>query len=323
MSAGLATLASGVLLLLRRLEGVWVYAALLVGTLAWSLGEVGLNGWSLLPRLGGPAVLGLLLLLPSVRRKLRPGIARVVGISRIFHPVPLAIAFVLAAVAGLASHALRPARVDPILQRGVATLTATPAAVARQSDAKNDSTDWGNYGKDLAGTRFSPLEQITPANISGLTVAWTYHTGPSPQGDKATLEVTPLKVDDSVYLCTSVNELISLDADTGHQRWRFNPQVDSAHSPRGACRGVAYYRVPNGSGECAERIITATIDAQLIAVDARTGLVCSTFGTNGRTSLLIGMGIVPKGYYYVSSPPIIVRGRVVVARLRCRWTVLG
>jgi quinoprotein glucose dehydrogenase len=75
---------------------------------------------------------------------------------------------------------------------------------------------------------------------------------------------------------------------------------------------VAYYRVPDGTGACAERIITATIDARLIAIDARTGRSCESFGREGETSLLDGMGDVPKGYYYVSSAPTIVRGRVVV-----------
>jgi quinoprotein glucose dehydrogenase len=72
----------------------------------------------------------------------------------------------------------------------------------------------------------------------------------------------------------SANDVIALDAETGKQVWRFN-----ARNARG--RGVAYYRSPGASGNCAERIITNTTDARLIAVDAHNGKPCSGFGTNG------------------------------------------
>src|SRR3546814_11530690 len=78
------------------------------------------------------------------------------------------------------------------------------------------------------------------------------------------------------------------------------------------CRGVTYYRVPDAKGRCAERIYTATVDARLIALDAVTGARCPGFGRNGQVSLLEGMADVEKGYYFVTSPPALVRGTLVL-----------
>src|SRR3546814_6239224 len=70
-------------------------------------------------------------------------------------------------------------------------------------------------------------------------------------------------------------------------------------------------RVPDAT-DCPTRIITATFDARLIALDAKTGSPCASFGNAGFVDLKNGMGIVEKGFYYVSSAPTIVRGRIVL-----------
>src|SRR3546814_8433692 len=110
-------------------------------------------------------------------------------------------------------------------------------------------------------------------------------------------------VDGTLYLCTQTNIVVALDPETGKERWRFDPKVD----PTGAsavttCRGVAFHRVPDAT-DCPTRIITATFDARLIALDAKTGSPCASFGNAGFVDLKNGMGIVEKGFYYVSSAP--------------------
>jgi len=69
--AGAVTAGSGILLILRRKAGTRLYGLLFLGTVLWSLWEVGLDGWALMPRLALLALLGLMLLLPWVRRGLR------------------------------------------------------------------------------------------------------------------------------------------------------------------------------------------------------------------------------------------------------------
>jgi quinoprotein glucose dehydrogenase len=304
--AGLATLASGVLVLAGRREGALVYFAMLAATVAWALWEVGLDGWGLAARLIAPAVLGLWFLIPWTWRSLsgRPflGVARTVGTA--------AVVLVGAGLVGMGLHqALSEPVSDPLFQTG--TQRAIPSAVERAASAENGS-DWLNYGNDTGGSRFSPLDQITPGNVDKLKVAWIYRFGPAPQGAPSKLQVTPIKVGDSVYACTGYNDIVSLDAETGRQNWRFHARTDASGAPYGACRGVAYYRVPSALGVCAERIFTNTIDARLIAVDARTGRACPGFGKNGIVSLLTGMQPSPKGYYYVSSAPTIARGKIVL-----------
>ena len=171
--------------------------------------------------------------------------------------------------------------------------------------------DWPAWGRDIGGTRYSPLEQITSDNVSRLHVAWVARTGINTVSDPSNLEVTPLKVGDALYLCTSDAVFMALDADTGQRRWSFDPKADST-LPYRHCRGVVYFEAPGVQGACAARIIGASGDAALWAVDAATGLPCQDFGNHGRVDLARGMGPFQKGFYYVSSPPTLVRGKVVV-----------
>ncbi len=171
------------------------------------------------------------------------------------------------------------------------------------------NADWPAYGGTAAGTRFSPLTQINISNVKKLRVAWVYHFN---DVIKQTLEVTPLKVDDSLYACSSSNVVVSLDAETGRERWKFDPKIDPTEKPFPLCRGVAYFRATGVVGDCVERIYTNTIDARLIALDARTGRRCRDFGTNGEVSLLAGLGEVINGYYFPTSAPTIVRGKLIV-----------
>ena len=72
-----------------------------------------------------------------------------------------------------------------------------------------------------------------------------------------------------------------------------------------------FYRVPDATGLCAERVLATSQTPELWALDADTGRPCPDFGDGGRVQLLVGLGDVPPGYHYVSSAPQIVRGKVV------------
>ena len=304
--AGLATLGSGALVLRGQRAGAVLYGAMLTATVIWALWEVGTDVWSLAARLIAPLLLGLWFIAPWTWRSLRgwPDVSAArAGASGL-------VGLMLAALAGAGlHHALVTPPVDPLFQAG--TQDGAPAAVATVSPADTGS-DWRNYGNDPGGSRFSPLGQITPTNVEKLEVAWTFRFGPAPKGAPEKLQVTPIKVGDSVYACTAYNDVVSLDAETGRQRWRYHSKTDASGAPYGACRGVAHYSVPEARGACAERIFTNTVDARLIALDARTGQPCAGFGRDGIVSLLKGMSPAPKGYYYTSSAPTVVRGNIVL-----------
>ena len=126
---------------------------------------------------------------------------------------------------------------------------------------------------------------------------------------------TPLQIDDGIYLCTAQNVVIALDADTGEERWRMDPENKTPpYSLLGNCRGVTYYQLPESDSEkiCSERIFTATTDARLIAMDKETGQACEDFGEKGQISLLAGMGEVKPMYYFVTSPATVASGALVV-----------
>jgi len=174
--------------------------------------------------------------------------------------------------------------------------------------------DWPSYGGTEGGTRYTPLTQITPANVRQLRLAWTYRLDAPLETVKhpyVAFEGTPLKVADTVYFCTPTSSVVALDAETGKPRWKFAPRLRAWGSFR-ACRGIAYYRGEDSGESCHERIIAATVDARMYAVDARTGRLCTNFGDNGWIDLLTGMGSMTPGVYTATSAPTIVRGRIVI-----------
>jgi quinoprotein glucose dehydrogenase len=301
--AGLGLLVSGGLLLLLRPVGIWIYAAVWIATIVWAIWEVGLRGWGLVPRLVGPTVLmalvlaiGPVLILPARGR-------RVLGAT--------AAAFVLIVVlgCGVVAVANRPPAAGPLPSAAMAMTEPSLMPVG---------ADWPAYGGTYSARRYSPLAQITPANVARLQRAWTFHTGDLPDDafarSKYGAETTPLKIADTLYLCTPKNILIALDPASGQQRWRYDPKVPDNWIPyTAACRGVSYYATPNVAADavCATRIIEGTLDARLVAVDARTGRPCTDFGFGGQVDTKAGMGQVTPGMVSITSAPTIVRGVIV------------
>jgi quinoprotein glucose dehydrogenase len=300
--AGAAIGWSGVLIWRRQRWGGVLYGAMLAGTVAWAIWDIGYDAWGLVARLGALFALGLPLLLPS------PG-ARSPGGTRWTGWPAFAGGMAVAVLVGTALHAIGAVKVvDPLMSRG--RLTRPPERLA-QPLASVTREDWQQYGNDMGGTRFSPLTDITPDNVATLRVAWEADTGPADPDTPVSLEVTPINVGDALYLCSAYNAVISLDAETGHERWRYrmSPETPVSGKP---CRGVAYYRVPDATGVCAERILATSQTPELFALDAATGEPCPGFGVNGRVELKEGMGDVPYGYYSVTSAPQIIRGRAIL-----------
>ncbi|RVV99607.1 membrane-bound PQQ-dependent dehydrogenase, glucose/quinate/shikimate family [Mesobaculum littorinae] len=195
-----------------------------------------------------------------------------------------------------------------------------PAETAPSETAQADyeiGADWPYWGGDADATRYSPLSQITPENVGQLERAFVYNTGDMPSAEaegKYAPETTPLKYGDALLMCSAKNVLISIDAATGEENWRFDPGVPDEAIPYSAsCRGVSLWTDPDAasSDACATRVIEGTIDAKLVAVDAETGAPCEGFGENGTVDLWQDIGERVPGWYAVTAPPAIVRGVVV------------
>nr|WP_272890774.1 glucose/quinate/shikimate family membrane-bound PQQ-dependent dehydrogenase [Stutzerimonas sp. S1] len=301
-------LVTGTLLLLRRRAALWIYALLMLGSLGWALYEVGFDWWQLAPRGSLIAPLGLWLLTPWIAQRLgwqHFGMRAWGGAA-----LPLMLAVLLwgaSAVYALGndSHDLKG-------------MLPAPLAQAPGSEATVPDGDWHAYGRTAHGQRYSPLAQITPQNVERLQPVWHYRTGDKRRPgdpDETTYEVTPLKIDDSLYLCTPHNLVIALDAETGAERWRFDPQVpDSVNRQHLTCRGLSYHfdeQAPPAQ-DCRQRLFMPTADARLIALDAKTGEVCAGFGDNGEVNLWANMPNVKEGFYYSTSPPVVARDLLIV-----------
>jgi quinoprotein glucose dehydrogenase len=210
-------------------------------------------------------------------------------------------------------------RTDTVLRiAGLALVLA--AACVRTADAQSpDASDWGSYGGDVYGNRFSSLDQIDRNNVAQLQVAWEFHTGELGEGfasaEELTFESTPVLAYGMLYLETATNIVIALDPETGKQRWRYDPRVDrTRHYSQAAARGVTVWEdeTPGKQGACLRRVFTGTLDARLIALDAMTGQPCEGFGTNGAIDLTQGIRIRDRSEYTVTSPPAVVNNVVVV-----------
>ena len=298
--AGIGLVLAGVQLIRGLMSGAWLYAAVFIGTLVWALVEVGSDFWGYVPRVALLLVLAIVLslLLPRLYDGLSGGIARTIAFV-------LAVAFLAAVALAFAPH--HTYRSGAI---------ATQASTVQPADAPS-SEDWSAYGRNNAATRYSPLRQINRSNVARLERAWVYRTGDMPIEGKRKwgAETTPLKIGDSIYLCSAMNKLIALDATTGKERWRYDPKVHPKYIPyTAACRGVAYYEASQLDDEapCKRRVIEGTLDARLIAVDADDGVPCADFGENGEVDLTLGMGQVFPAQVAVTSPPVIVRGIAVI-----------
>lgn len=303
LPAGLGMAISGALLLSGRLSGAWCYALVFVATVPWAAWESGLDYWRWVPRLSLVTAFAFLLalLLPQLglRRRFAHSIA---GAMATIFAVALVLAFV-------PTHVMLPNA--PLPDKALVNSPASPLSPSQPAG------DWRAYGRDNHATRYSPLNQLTPANVSQLRRAWVYRTGDLPPKDKPNkwaAETTPLKIGNAVYLCTATNDLIRLDAANGKEVWRFASGVNYASIPyTAACRGVVYHEsdaVPIGQA-CKRRIIEATLDMRLIAVDADSGRPCEGFGRKGQVDLMLGMGPSVPGFVAEPSPPALINGVLV------------
>jgi quinoprotein glucose dehydrogenase len=215
-----------------RVASLWLYAVLLFATIAWGIWESGTDFWALTPRLDIWFVLGLWLVLPWASRRLLPS----AGAKSLLSVGLVAVLAVL----GL-SWFNDPQEVNGSLARAP---SAQKTPVAGVADA-----DWPAYGRTQAGVRYSPLAQINDSNVNKLQLAWKYQTGDFKGEDdsgETTAELTPIKVGNRMFICTTHQFLDALDPATGKRLWRFDPQLKADRTFQHlTCRGVSYYDSAN------------------------------------------------------------------------------
>ncbi|MFL5613970.1 MAG: PQQ-binding-like beta-propeller repeat protein [Gemmatimonadaceae bacterium] len=165
--------------------------------------------------------------------------------------------------------------------------------------ADRSSGDWPVTGGDAGNTRYSPLSRIDRANVAGLRVAWTYHTGDMPANGHSEIQATPIVVGGVLYATTPALKVIALKADSGTLLWRFDP---FSHGERASHvnRGVVYWARGN------ERRIFFTAGRRLFALDAANGTPITSFGDHGSVDLARGLGRDIGDAYLVATSPGVV-----------------
>jgi quinoprotein glucose dehydrogenase len=171
-------------------------------------------------------------------------------------------------------------------------------AVAQFARAATTDGDWPMYGRDYAGTRFSPLTQIDTSNVAGLAQAWSVAVerpadssddAPGPAGNP---QATPIVVGGVMYLPVRGNEVLALEADTGEEVWRHRLPAPMSTT----ARGVAYW--PGNDAVPARIVLTA--GPALVALDADTGRPAAGFGRDGVVQIGVPWNGVPLIYENVA-----------------------
>jgi glucose dehydrogenase len=188
---------------------------------------------------------------------------------------------------------------------GALVLAALSAKAAPFADG-----DWPYFGNNQAETKYSPLNQITPANVSSLKEVWRYDTK-DPSRNPRGWEVTPIVVNSVMYFPTAGGKVIALDAMAGKELWVFDEKSVGIKGV-GSRWSVSFWP---GEGKRPSRIVVATNDGHLLQLDAKTGALNTKFGKSGLLDL--GAGVMDKfgGEYRPGQSPAIYKNIAIITAL--------
>ena len=193
------------------------------------------------------------------------------------------------------------------------TATEAPLTIARAQ-----IVEWPTFGGDLASTKFSKLTDIDRSNVARLVKTWEWATGETPKPEFRTrpgnFQATPLMLGDTLFLSTSYNRVVALDATSGAKYWEYDPKPYTAGQPSNGTgfvhRGVATWT------DGKQRRIFINSRWNLIAIDAGTGKPIPTFGDTGVVDLTARLERndkkVNKLHYTETSAPVVWRDLVIV-----------
>jgi quinohemoprotein ethanol dehydrogenase len=173
----------------------------------------------------------------------------------------------------------------------------------------------GNY----AQTRYSPLKQIDSTNASRLGLAWYYDTGSLP----GTLEASPVISNGTLYGTVTWGMVFAVDARTGKEKWRWDPQIGHQNFPAGSMGKPDSDKVRTGPSLCCGpgnrgvavyggKVFVGTLDARLVALDAETGKVVWTVQTADKNA-----------DYSITGAPLIVKGKIIIGNGGGEYAVRG
>lgn len=306
LATGITLITVSIFMVKGDIKAAKLYGVILGITLVWSLFESGLYLLALLPRMATWLGLGLWFITPWYQQTLKTNTNKTLKNNDYVQKNNVQPWLIYPGIASIAL--LIVASLQGYEQNGTGTKRDISALTK-----KGAITDWRSYGNTKGGTRFAELEQINIKTVGNLTEAWRYRTGV----DKD-FKMTPLQVNNMLYICGAKNVLMAINSDTGEEIWRFDPKatVAAKHQYARTCRGISYHETAaDYQGQCPTRIVTGTVDARLMTVNAQTGELCTDFGNNGIVDLRKGLGEHLAKQYYVTSPVLVADDVFVVGGL--------
>jgi PQQ-dependent dehydrogenase (methanol/ethanol family) len=166
------------------------------------------------------------------------------------------------------------------------------------------SINWPLHNLDLAGSRFSAMDQINTSNVKSLVPRWLFQTGVI---DGVSNQTTPVVVDGAMYVTDPRGSVYALDAGDGHLLWTF----DVTDLIGGGAKAGYIFR---NRGVCyADGVVYAGAGSFLFAIDAKTGKAIKTFGTDGQASVILDVikerypdvtAAIQLGYWFTTAPQI-------------------
>ena len=208
---------------------------------------------------------------------------------------------------------------------GIAALWTTVGA-AQQSrrvddnalrNASKNGDEWLTNGRDYTEQRYSPLNQIDTSNVSRLGLAWFYDTG----SDRGTVETTPIISNGTMYATLPWSVVVALDARTGKEKWRWDPQiphmnfpVNSVGDPNKVRTGPSVCCGPANRGVALYdgKVYVGTLDSRLVALDQETGKIVWEAQT-----------IDKNADYSITGAPRIAKGKVIIGNAGGEYAVRG
>ena len=175
-------------------------------------------------------------------------------------------------------------------------------------DAQTPTTDWPAVGGDIGGMKYSPLDQITPANVSKLKQAWEYAGGG-----------VPIVVENVMYFASGGN-IVAVKADTGTEVWKYLLSQATRGTP--VRRGLTYWP---GDAQHSPRVLVTIGSGALVQLDAKTGQLVPGVGV---VDLLDGiMDPIPGGEAYTIAVPVTTYKNIAIFPGRTgehnRWGIPG
>jgi quinoprotein glucose dehydrogenase len=171
-------------------------------------------------------------------------------------------------------------------------------------------------------TRFSDLAEITPATVSRLKPLWTFHLGefpggsPAPRGAVPGVQTRPVLAGPFLIVTTTTSKVIAIDAETGAERWRFDPFAGLTRACEQPNRGASLWEERDGKGQAVTRtIFSGTCDGRLVALDASDGTPRAAFADHGILDLKPGADVRAGEEFAITSPPAVFENLVIVGTL--------